>query len=79
MEGCTLIVIAGIDGHALERLAPDLRRAGFLPMQAGSGTGDDGPPPRLEPGSAMGLKLVRGDVEMTATGELEALLRAGSS
>jgi len=62
------LAIAGIDGHALERLAPDLTRAGFLPMQTGSGGGNPGPPPRLEPGSAMGLKLVRGDVEMTATG-----------
>jgi len=60
--------VSGIDARGLERAAPDLFRAGFLPLQAGSAgaTEEQGGP--LVPGSAMGLKLVRGDVDMTATG-----------
>lgn len=43
--------------------------AGWLPVQAGTaGSAPGAPAPALRPGSAMGVKLVRGDVEMSATG-----------
>ena len=60
--------ISGMNPQGLSRVMPDLRRAGFLPMQGGSSGAAVALSPPLEPGSAMGLKLVRGAVEMTATG-----------
>jgi hypothetical protein len=62
------ISVAGMSVQALRPLFPDLERTGFLPLQAGSGGNSPAPSPPLEPGSAVGLKLVRGDLEMTATG-----------
>jgi hypothetical protein len=62
------LAVSGIRADALTRGLPSLTAAGFLPMQSGGGGGDPAPSPPLEPGSAVGLKLVRGDIEMTATG-----------
>lgn len=62
------LAVSGMGGPGLARVSPWLDRAGFLPVQSGSAGGDGGPTVALEPGSAVGLKLVRGDVEMTATG-----------
>lgn len=44
------------------------RPTGWIPMQGGASAGAGVGSTRLEPGSAVGVKLVRGDVEMTATG-----------
>lgn len=61
--------VGGIDVRALNRVLPQLARAGLIPIQAGpAGDADEDHAPPLEPGSAMGLKLVRGDVDLTATG-----------
>jgi hypothetical protein len=62
------IAVAGIDPSGLSRVMGDLDRAGFMMLPAGSGDDADAPAEPLRPGSAMGLKLVRGDVDMTATG-----------
>jgi hypothetical protein len=62
------IAVAGMDPGGLSRVAPDLARAGFLVLPAGSAEQTDLAPEPLRPGSAMGLKLVRGDVDLTATG-----------
>lgn len=63
------LAIAGLGPNGLARVAPELTRAGFLPMQSSaSGTNPAAPSSPLQPGSAVGVKLVRGDVEMTATG-----------
>jgi len=62
------ISVAGIGPEGLSQVLPDLRRAGFLPVQGGGAGSRPEPSPALEPGSAVGLKLVRGDIEMTATG-----------
>ena len=61
--------VSGLGSAGLERIAADLARAGFLPFQT-SASGAKTAPPSLpfEPGSAVGVKLVRGDVDMTATG-----------
>ena len=62
------LAVSGIGPDGLARLVPELRRVGFQPLQSG-GAGDAAEPAApLEPGSAMGLKLVRGDLDMTATG-----------
>jgi hypothetical protein len=61
--------VSGIDAGALARIAPELARAGFGPLQsAGAGAKPGERAARLEPGSAVGVKLVRGDIDLTATG-----------
>jgi hypothetical protein len=62
------ISIAGVGTEGLARMAPDLRRAGLLPLQGGGEGRAAAPAPPLEPGAAVGLKLARGDVDITATG-----------
>ncbi len=61
--------VAGLGASGLASIAHDLTRAGFLPLQSGGAgakpAADSAP---LRPGSAVGVKLVRGDVDMTATG-----------
>jgi hypothetical protein len=59
---------SGFPASVLERLAPDLSRAGFVPVQVGvAGRGQD-PGDSLAPGSAVAVKLVKGDVEISAVG-----------
>jgi hypothetical protein len=68
------LAISGLGRAGFDAIAGDLSSGGFLPMQAGSSgsvgdkttASDRGA--TLEPGSAIGVKLVRGDVEMSATG-----------
>ena len=60
--------VAGLGSSGLARISPELTRAGFLPMQSGSFGSDAPPSPPLEAGSPIGVKLVRGDLELTATG-----------
>lgn len=61
--------VSGLGPGGLSRAAPELVRAGFLPLQsAAAGAGATPPSVPLQPGSAVGIQLVRGDVEMTATG-----------
>ncbi len=62
------VTIGGLGPTEWERIAEPLRRAGFLPIQAGSAGAATGRAKALEPGSAVGIQLVRGDVEVTATG-----------
>jgi hypothetical protein len=60
--------ITGLDRAGFDRAGRAFGAVGFLPLQAAGGGRDPEPSPTLEPGAAMGLKLVRGDIEMTATG-----------
>jgi hypothetical protein len=74
--------ISGIGAQGLEGLQPFFSASGLMPLQSGSSRGGASPAPDPEPGSAIGLKLVRGDLEMTATGtvtwvEGERLLALG--
>jgi hypothetical protein len=63
------LAVSGIDAAGLARISPDLARAGFVALPSGSGgaTPASATAP-IEPGSAIGVQLVRGDVDMTATG-----------
>ena len=61
--------VSGIGPGGLAAISPDLVRAGFLPLQSGSpGANPAASGAPLRPGSPVGVKLVRGDVDMTATG-----------
>ena len=61
------VSISGFGPTGFRNLADHFGQAGLLPLQGGGGKaeGSGGP---LQPGSAIGVKLVRGDVEITATG-----------
>ncbi len=61
------VSISGFGADGFRNLADRFGQAGLLPLQGGGGQaeGNGGPP---QPGSAIGVKLVRGDVEITATG-----------
>ena len=64
----TPLLFSGFPSSLLDRLEPDLAGAGLMPLQAGS-AGKSGPSgDNLLPGSAMAVKLVRGDVEISAVG-----------
>lgn len=60
--------VAGFGPEGLSRILPGLERFGLLPVVGGGSGLAPSPSPQLEAGSAVGLKLVRGDVDMTATG-----------
>ncbi len=59
----------GTAGSELQRWTEVLTSLGFVPVTAGSAGESQGEaPPPLEPGAAMAVQLVRGDVEMSAVG-----------
>jgi hypothetical protein len=62
--------ISGIGSAGLNGVLPFFADSGLMPLQSGSSRGGaaPAPAPAPRPGSAIGLKLVRGDIEMTATG-----------
>ncbi len=62
------VSVAGIGAQGIERIAPLLARTGLTPMQGGGAGRSPSPSPPLVPGSAVGIKLSRGDVDITATG-----------
>ncbi|HKV45185.1 MAG TPA: SpoIVB peptidase S55 domain-containing protein [bacterium] len=61
------LFVAGVSPMAFTILSRVLGRYNVVPMQGYGGTKVFTPPP-IEPGSSMGIELVRGDVEMGAIG-----------
>jgi hypothetical protein len=65
----TPIVLGGFGGEVFDMLAGSLRGAGFVPVVSGSaGAQEAGSTEPLQPGDALGVSLVSGDLEMAATG-----------
>jgi hypothetical protein len=62
------VSIAGLGPGGFSRVATELVAAGLVPLQAGGSASASGGVVRLEPGSPVGVQLVRGDIEFTATG-----------
>jgi hypothetical protein len=62
--------IAGFGPRAVAELAEELKPAGLVPLQAGGGRklGGRAVAGRVEPGSAIGVELVRGDMSTVGTG-----------
>jgi hypothetical protein len=62
--------VSGFGPRAMAELAETLRPVGLVPMQAGGGRALTGKvePGHVEPGSAIGVELVRGDMSMVGTG-----------
>lgn len=65
----TPVMVGGLSGRSLDRLKKVLEPLNLVPVQAG-GKAPAAPKAALEPGSAFGVQLVRGDVDMTAIGTL---------
>jgi hypothetical protein len=62
------VSVTGLGPEGLSRMTPDLLAAGFLPVQGGRSAGSGDPVPTIEPGAAVGLKLARGDIDISVTG-----------
>src|SRR5262249_38224955 len=69
MRASVPLSISGFSPRTVAELADELRPTGMVPLQAGGGR-KRGPPAagRVEPGSAIGVELVRGDMSTVATG-----------
>ena len=63
----TPLVFSGLDSRVVKEAEPIFTSFGLLPLQGGS-RGEKTSPPKLEPGSALGVQLVRGDVDISAVG-----------
>lgn len=65
----TPLMVGGMSPTLLKEVGPLFSRYGMTPLQAGGGsaTGDE-PAAKLEPGSALAVPLLVGDVDMTAIG-----------
>lgn len=68
MPLATPLMTGGISPRMLEQFAPLLAAQGLVVLQGGAGGSGQGPAAELEPGSALGVPLITGDVEMTAVG-----------
>jgi hypothetical protein len=62
------MAVGGASREVVAAFDAIFRSYGLAPMQAGGGAALDGPAPKLEPGSALALPLVMGDVDMSAIG-----------
>jgi hypothetical protein len=64
--------VSGFTARSVAELTDELRPMGMVPIQGGGGGRLAGPdaagPGRVEPGSAIGVELVRGDMSMVGTG-----------
>ncbi len=60
------LVFSGFPTNVVDALTPGLMRAGLLPVQGGSAGNKAASEARVEPGAGVGIKLVRGDVEIAA-------------
>lgn len=69
MRASVPLSISGFAPRTVAELSEELRPVGLMPMQGGGGR-KPGPPAagHVEPGSAIGVELVRGDMSMVATG-----------
>jgi len=74
MRAAVPLSVSGFTPRTVAELADELRPTGLVPMQAGGGR-RPGPPAagRVEPGSAIGVELVRGDMSTVATGTVTYL------
>ncbi len=69
IQPCGLpLVVSGCTPRAVEGLAKALEGTGLVPMEGGGGGAAPGPDITVEPGCALGVSLMTGDFDATATG-----------
>jgi len=64
------LTLSGFDPQVINEMEPTLNRLGFLVTQGGGGAALERKNVPLVPGSAMGVPLIRGDLNATAIGTL---------
>lgn len=64
----TPIMVSGLGQRGLEKLTEQLAPYNLIPVISGSADGMENEKVELEPGSAVGVQLMRGDIDMTAIG-----------
>ena len=64
----TPVSLGGFTERTLEAFGPEFERLGLRPMQGAGGDLADDPGGALEPGSMIGVGLIRGDMSFTASG-----------
>lgn len=66
----TPLMTSGMSAKVLAEFSPVFSRMGWVPLQGGVGgaSANSADAAKLEPGAAMGVPLITGDVEMTALG-----------
>lgn len=69
----TPVAVAGLGPWAIEELSRRFTGVGMVPVAVGGKQETRATPARLEPGSAMGVALVAGDVSMSAIGTVTAI------
>src|SRR5690606_37766781 len=72
----TPVMTSGISPAALETVLPHLKNAGLVPVQGGAATEKirENINAKIEPGGAMAVGLITGDVSMTAVGTVTAVV-----
>jgi len=66
----TPLVLSGFDSRAIEQMTPQLVEWGLIPLQGGGTSAQQSDSFTLEPGSPLGVQLVRGDLNITGIGTL---------
>ncbi len=64
----TPVMMSGFTGMTVEHFRAELESWGLMPMAGGSGSGREGEKLTLVPGAAIGVQLMRGDLDMTGIG-----------
>ena len=66
----TPLMVSGFGAEIFDLMAPEFEHLGFAPSEGGGNGRSARVPPRLEPGSAVGVQLVRGDMSVQSFGTL---------
>jgi hypothetical protein len=64
----TPVSFSGVAGPVIDSLRPELEEMGFFVVRGGGGSEQGQAPQPVEPGSPVGIQLVRGDASIAATG-----------
>ena len=64
----TPLMLSGFHPQVIKEMESLLNKLGFIPIQSGGGLSEENPP--LEPGSAVGIQLIRGDLNASGVGTL---------
>ncbi len=66
----TPLVLSGFDARAIEAMESQLAEFSFMPIQGGGGSAEEYGDIVFEPGAALGIQFVRGDLSATGVGTL---------
>ncbi len=69
----TPLMLAGFDERMISKMEEKLGRFGLVPVQSGGSTIDEDKDVQLAPGSAIGVQLIKGDLDASAIGTLTYL------